>query len=450
MNATLRLQLIQPASSDSAPLPGLSLASLAGLTPPDVSVSFTDDSLQPIDLDGDLGQPDLVGITCSSKNAARAYAIADAYAERGIPVVLGGVHPTARPEEARQKADAVVAGEAEGVWPKLLDDFRRGRLEPVYSRSTWADLASLPPARRSIYPERAYLPLGMVQATRGCPHLCEFCSVRRFFGGTYRYRPLEDVLTEVKGLKHSTFLFVDDNIVGHASYSRNLFQGLMPLKKRWFGQASLTVLDDLPLLELMVKSGCKGLLLGVETVSEEGIRGARKFQNKPAHYKRTIENLQRKGIAVWGSFIFGLDQDGPDIFERCVRFAIDSKLYTAVFAVLTPYPGTPLFERLESENRLTEPAWWLSEDPERNSPFFYPARMTRGELFEGWQWAWKEFYSYASIARRFQWDYPPTIANKLVYFPFNLIQHRFVKKKILSGQRLRWSKYPWSLKRQAG
>jgi radical SAM superfamily enzyme YgiQ (UPF0313 family) len=441
---TIKLELIQPACSDNAPLPSLSLASLAGLTPDDVTISFTDDFQKPIDLDSGLKPVDLVGITCTSKSVSRAYAIARAYADRNIPVVLGGVHPTARPEEAMQRADAVLAGEAEGVWPRLLADFKRGRLQPYYSRDSWADLAELPQARRSIYPDKSYLPMGLIQATRGCPHLCEFCSVRRFFGGTYRYRPVSDVLEEVRGLKQSTVLFVDDNIVGHAGYSRRLFQGMARLKKRWFGQASLAVLDDQELLDLMVKSGCKGLLLGVETVSNEGIRGARKYQNKPSGYKRTIENLQRKGIAVWGSFIFGLDQDGPDIFERCVRFAVDCKLYTAVFAVLTPYPGTPLFDRLEDENRLTDSSWWLAEQPEAGSPFFYPARMSRRELLEGWQWAWQEFYSYASIVKRFQWEYPFTVANKLVYFPYNLVQHRFVQKKILSGERLGWSKYPWS------
>ncbi len=443
MKARIKLELITPAVEDNAPIPNLSLATLAALTPPGVEISFTDDLINPLDLDGDLRDVNLVGITCSTKTAPRAYEIARSYRKRGTPVVLGGIHPTAMPEEALEHCDAVVVGEAEESLPRLIDDFQRGNLERIYRQEEFTPPEQIPQARRDIYNPKDYFPLDPLQATRGCPYLCDFCSVRRFFGGTYRYRPLKDVVEEVRSLRHKVIMFADDNIVGHPRYSRELLEALIPLRKRWIGQASLAGLEDEERVRLMAKSGCVGLLIGFESISEENIKSARKYQNRPAEYQQITRNLHRHGIAIWASFLFGFDHDDKGIFERTVRFAIEAKFFSVVFAILTPYPGTALYERLEEEGRLTDQRWWLLENQEAHAPHFHPRGMTREELREGWEWAWQEYYSYSSILRRFQWEYPPTLVNKAIYFPFNLVQRRFVRKKILRGERLRWTKIPW-------
>jgi radical SAM superfamily enzyme YgiQ (UPF0313 family) len=443
MKAKIRVKFISPAVEDNAPIPNLSLATVAALTPPEMQISFTDDLITPIDLDGDLNDVDLVGITCSTKTASRTYKIAQAYRERGVPVVLGGIHPTAVPEEAIEHSDSVVMGEAEKSWPRLVEDFQRGNLERMYRQEEFSPPDQIHHPRQDIYNPKNYFPLDLLQATRGCPYLCDFCSVRKFFGGTYRCRPLNNIIDEIRSLRHKVIMFADDNIVGHSRYTRNLLNALVPLRKRWIGQASLAGLEDEDMIRLMAKSGCIGLLIGFESISEENIKLSRKHQNRPDAYQNIIHNLHRHGIAIWASFLFGFDHDDIGIFERTVRFAIEAKLFSVVFAILTPYPGTALYDRLKEEGRLTDERWWLLENQEAHAPHFYPRGMTRAELREGWEWAWREYYSYSSILKRFQWRYPPTITNKIIYFPFNLIQRRFARKKILRGERLGWTKYPW-------
>lgn len=446
MKSKVRVELITPAVEDNAPIPNLSLATVAALTPPEMRVSFTDDLINPVDLNGDLKDVDLVGITCSTKTAPRAYEIAKAYRERGAPVVLGGIHPTAVPEEALEHCDAVVVGEAEEIWPHLIEDFQRGNLERIYQREGFTPPEQIPQARHDIYNPKDYFPLDPLQATRGCPYLCDFCSVRRFFGGTYRYRPVEDVVEEVRSLRHKVIMFADDNIVGHPRYSRQLLEALTPLRKWWIGQASLAGLEDEEMIKLMARSGCVGLLIGFESISDQNIKLSRKYQNRPAEYQQIIHNLHRHGIAIWASFLFGFDHDDKGIFERTVRFAIEAKFFSVVFAILTPYPGTALYQRLKEEGRLTDERWWLLGDQEACAPHFHPRKMTREELREGWEWAWREYYSYSSILKRFQWEYSPTLVNKIIYFPFNIFQRRFIRKKILKGERLRWTKLPWTMR----
>jgi radical SAM superfamily enzyme YgiQ (UPF0313 family) len=448
MKARIRLHLITPAVEDNAPIPTLSIATVAALTPPDVRISFSDDLIHPIDLDGKLKAADLVGITVVTKTARRAYQIARAYREQGVPVVLGGIHPTAVPDEALQHADAVVIGEAEESWPRLIRDFQRGNLERTYQQEGFTSPEKIPPARHDIYNPKDYFPVTPLQATRGCPYLCDFCSVRRFFGGTYRYRPLKHVIAEIRSQRHKVIMFADDNIVGHPRYSRDLLEALIPLRKWWFSQGSLAGLEDEEKIKLMAKSGCKGLLIGFESISEENIKASRKYQNRPADYLKIIHSLHRHGIAIWASFLFGLDHDDKGIFERTVRFAIKAKFLSVNFPILMPYPGTAIYERLKEEGRLTDDRWWLLEDQGSRAPHFHPRGMTREELREGWAWTWREYYSYPAILKRFQWEYPPTLVNKVIYFPFNLVQHRFVRRKVLGGEeRLWWTKLPWRSRR---
>lgn len=430
----VKIELICPAVEENAPVPNLALPILAALTPPDVTLSFTDDLLTPIDFEKGLKEVDLVGITVLTKTALRAYRIADAYRKKGIPVVLGGIHPTALPDEARDHADSVVIGEAEEIWPNLVEDARAGHLKSFYRQEGFIDPSKIPRPRREILPRRGYFPLDVIQATRGCPFRCEFCSVRKFFGDTYRLRPIPDILEEVKGLSRRLIMFNDDNIIGNPSYSRELLTALIPFKKRWIGQASLAGLKEVENVELLAKSGCTGLLIGFESLSKSNLAQSHKYQNDPAQYREIIDTLHRFGISIWGAFIFGFDEDSPSIFEETVDFAIRTKLFSVVFALLTPYPETAFYQRVKNEGRLTQDQWWLTERPEAFAPFFIPKKMSGEVLRKGWKEAWKEFYSLPSILKRFHWDYPPTLINRLIYFPFQGMQHRFTQKKIIEGR----------------
>ncbi len=431
----VKIELIVPAVEENAPIPNLGLPILAALSPPDVEISITDDLLTPIDLEKDLKEVDLVGITVLTKTALRAYEIADGYRKKGIPVVLGGIHPTALPEEAKEHADSVVMGEAEEVWPSLIEDFRIGNLKSFYRQERFTELSKIARPRRESLPRKGYFPLDVIQATRGCPFRCEFCSVRKFFGDTYRFRPISEVVEEMKTLRHRLIMFNDDNIIGNPFYSKELLKALIPLKKKWIGQASLSGLRDAENVALLAKSGCIGLLIGFESLSKSNLIQSQKYQNDPTEYREVIHTLHRFGISIWGSFIFGFDEDDPSIFEETVAFAIQTKLFSVVFALLTPYPETAFYQRVKEEGRLVQDQWWLLERQEESAPFFIPKKMSSEVLREGWKRAWKEFYSFPSIWKRFHWDYSPTLINRFVYFPFQWMQHRFTKKKILEGRR---------------
>jgi radical SAM superfamily enzyme YgiQ (UPF0313 family) len=431
----VKIELISPAVEENAPIPNLALSILAALAPPDAYITLTDDLLTPIDLEKGLKEVDLVGITVLTKTALRAYRIADAYRKRGVPVVLGGIHPTALPGEAKEHGDAVVIGEAETIWPQLIEDLRAGNLKDFYQQEKFTDPTEIPRPRRDILPKRGYFPLDVVQITRGCPFRCEFCSVRKFFGDTYRFRPIGDVVEEIKSLPHRLIMFNDDNIVGNPSFSEELLNALIPLKKKWVGQVSLAGLKEAGNVELLKRSGCIGLLIGFESLSRSNLVQSQKYQNDPSAYREIIDTLHRFGITIWGSFIFGFDEDEPSVFHETAAFAIRTKLFSVVFAVLTPYPGTALHQRLKKEGRLVQDEWWRSENPEESAPHFAPKKMSGEVLREGWKKAWREFYSVPSILKRFQWNYPPTLINRLVYFPFQFMQRRFTQKKIIGGRR---------------
>jgi len=209
------------------------------------------------------------------------------------------------------------------------------------------------------------------------------------------------------------------------------------LRKKWIGQASLHGLKDPKNIELLSNSGCMGLLIGFESLSKSNVNLSGKYQNEPEQYREIIDALHRHGIAIWGSFIFGFDEDDPVIFEETVRFCMETKLFSVVFALLTPYPATALYHRLKHEGRLYQDRWWLLENPNEVAPYFFPKKMNVEILREGWKRAWKDFYSISSIAKRFQWNYPPTLINRLVYLPFQLMQRRFAQKKVIEG----WRRY---------
>jgi len=399
----VRVKLVMPRlTNQEFTLLPLNLAMLASLTPPEIEVSIVDEAVESVNFDEQI---DLVGISCTTTVASRAYEIAAEYRKRGVKVVLGGTHPTLIPNEAIRYADSVCIGEAEASWREILDDFRSGKLKQFYHSNGYCSLEGLSTPRRDLFDAKNYLPIDTIQTSRGCPFACNFCAVTTIFGHKYRLRPVGDVLSEIETLKNRYIFFLDDNIIGSPAHSKELFRALIPYKKRWISQASTTVIKDPELLKLMAKSGCKGLFVGFESLSEKNLKSSRKKHNAPKQYKEIVKKLHDQGIAISGAFVFGLDDDDRSVFERTLEFAMDVKLDVAQFNWLTPYPGTPIYDRMKAENRLIKTEWWSRESGlgvgTGEAVVYHPKMMSADELEEGSRWVRKNFYSTSSILRRF-------------------------------------------------
>jgi radical SAM superfamily enzyme YgiQ (UPF0313 family) len=372
----------------------MSLPVLASLTPPGVRIHLVDENVEPVD----LAEPaDLVAISCMTASAPRGYQIADAFRDRNVPVVMGGMHPSALPEEAGEHADAVVVGEAENQWPRVFADFAAGRPERLYRSEVRPQLKDLPIPRRDLLRTDRYLTVNLVQTARGCPYACRFCSVSPTFGRAYRFRPVPEVIEEVRSLGTRWVAFQDDNIVASPSRARELFEALLPLRVNWIGQGDLTMAGDPELLTLMARSGCTAMFVGLESLSPDSLAAANKRPNLHVDFDQALTTIHRHGIDVIGSFVFGLDPDGPDVFRRTVEFAQRMKLAAAQFAVLTPFPGTDLHEQLTREDRITDPDWSAYTF---GHVVYQPRNMTAAELRDGRLFAYREFYSRRSILRR--------------------------------------------------
>lgn len=375
----------------------LAPALLAALTPKDVEVRFADDRMEPVPYDAPA---DLVAMSVETYTARRAYQIASRFRERGVPVVMGGFHPTLVPEEAARHAEAVVVGEAEGLWPRLLDDARSGRLEPVYRAPARPSLSG-PAPDRSIFAGRRYLPVGLVEAGRGCRWVCEFCSIQSAFQATQTRRPVAEIVDEVRRVNAPLVFFVDDNFVSDPEGARELCRALVPLKKRWVSQASVDAAHDEGLLELMRKSGCQGLLVGFESLDPGTLRRMRKgFATAHGGYEPALANLRRFGLRLYATFIVGYDEDGPEVFDELLAFSERHRFFIAAFNHLTPFPGTPLYRRFEEEGRLLFERWWLDPAYRYGMVPFRPVRMGPEEVEEGCVRTRARFYRPASIARR--------------------------------------------------
>jgi radical SAM superfamily enzyme YgiQ (UPF0313 family) len=334
--------------------------------------------------------------------ARRAYQIASTYRRRGVPVVMGGFHPTLCPDEAAQYAEAVVVGEAEEIWPTVVDDARHGRLARVYRAPRRPPLRGVRPDRR-IFRGKRYLPIGLVEAGRGCHFRCDFCAVQTMFSSTQTRRPVDDVLSEVAALRHDKklFFFVDDNITSNMAEAKEWLRALAPLGIRWVSQASINAAHDEEFLDLLVKSGCRGVLIGLESLDPEALAAMNKrFNTMRGGYETALANLRRAGLRLYATFIFGYDTDTAESFERAAAFARRHRFYIAAFNHLTPFPGTPLYARLEAERRLLFDAWWLDERYRYNMVPFRPRSMSADALQRACLAARREFYAWSSIVRR--------------------------------------------------
>jgi len=376
--------------------PFLSTAVIGALTPNGHEVEVCDENLKPLDFND---VPDVVALTVLTPLAPRAYEIADAYRAKGAKVVMGGFHPTWLPDEALGHADAVVAGEAEQVWARLIADADAGTLKKVYRSDGRPDAATLPVPRRELLDGKGYFFTNILQTTRGCPFDCKFCSVTAFYGGTYRFRPVDEVEKEIESFtKGAGFvLFVDDNIVGSPAYAKRLFAMLKNHKKKWMSQASTTILKDPELMRLASESGCHGLFMGFESLTQDNLDLMGKKMNVLQNYRDVIARLHDHGIGVHGSFIFGYDHDDSSVFDRVLDFTREVRLDAAFMPVLTPFPGTGIYERLEAEGRIISRDWSLYD---MEHVVFRPRGMSVEELQAGHDRANREFYSASNILRR--------------------------------------------------
>jgi len=377
----------------------LPAATLAGLTPKDVEVRFYDDRMEVIPFDEPT---DLVAISVETYTARRAYQIATEYRKRKVPVVMGGFHATLCPDEVAQYAEAVVCGEAELIWPRVVDAARHGRLEKFYRQSGRPSLAELK-SDRSIFRGKKYLPIGLIESGRGCHFKCDFCAVQTVFGASQTRRPSDRIIEELASMKRDRklFFFVDDNITSNLAEAKEFFRAIIPMGIRWVSQSSINAAHDEEFLDLLVRSGCQGVLIGFETLNPENLKDMNKsFNMMRGGFEKALANLRRKRIRVYGTFIFGYDRDTPESFTPTVEFAKDQSLYIAAFNHLTPFPGTPLYARLQKENRLLYERWWLDERYSYNQIPFQPRGMDPEILRQNCLAARREFYSWRSIAQR--------------------------------------------------
>lgn len=377
----------------------LAPATLAGLTPRDreTEIRFYDDRTESIPFDEPA---DLVALSVETYTAKRSYQIASEYRRRGVPVVMGGFHPTLVPDEAREYAESIVVGEAEGLWPQVIEDFRNGRLRREYRQATRPSLADLR-LDRSIFAGKRYLPVGLVEAGRGCHFRCEFCAVQSYFANTQTRRPIEAIVDEVRRVRKPLVFFVDDNITSNMDEAKEFFRALIPLKIRWVSQASINAAHDEEFLRLIKASGCQGLLIGFETLDPENLHRMRKsFNLMHGGYERALANLRRHEIRLYVTFILGYDQDNGDTLDRTLAFANEHRFYIVAFNHLTPFPGTPLYDRLRREKRLLYDRWWLDPGYRYGMVPFAPRGMTAEEVRDRCIEARRRFYGIASIFRR--------------------------------------------------
>jgi radical SAM superfamily enzyme YgiQ (UPF0313 family) len=365
---------------------------VAASMPDIVQTRIMDEDVEPIDFQADA---DLVGITCMTCNAVRAYEVADRFRARGIPVMMGGYHPTFMPKEALEHCDAVCAGEAETVAHRMIEDFSAGRMSGVYDGGL-ADVKGLPMPDRSLLKQGAYLTTSTLQATRGCPHACTFCSVSRFHHRRHRCRPVDEVIEELKQLGRYV-LFQDDNLTASPYYAKELFRRMIPLKKLWFSQVSARITEDAELLDLARRSGCRGLFIGYESLSPEALKASKKSANLKNDYATGIKRLHDAGIAIYSAFVFGLDGDDESVFRTTLEFALRNNLDFMQSTILTPYPGTELLETMEKEGRILNRDW---NDYDAGHVVYQPQNMSAEALKNGHRWVQTQFYSRRAILTR--------------------------------------------------
>ena len=374
----------------------LTLTTLASLVPSELGadIRIVDegiDEIQPDDIDADL-----VGISAITGTAPRAYEIADRLRERGIPVVLGGVHPTLLPDEAMQHADSTVVGYAEEAWPQLLRDFAAGHLARRYDQRPDLSLANLPFPQRELFDTSLVNVAHTLEATRGCIYQCEFCVVPAAWGRPLQ-KPIADVVADIRQMRAKRVIFLDLNLIADVEYAKALFTALVALNIRWGGLVTTQIAWDDELLDLAARSGCRGLLIGFESLNQESLLEAKKAFNMRRSYHDVVRKIRERRIALMGCFVFGFDHDTVDTFDDTVEFVLEAHMDLPRYAIAVPFPGTALYKRLKSEGRITTENWSLYDG---QHVVFEPKNMSATDLLVHTRRAWKKTYSYRSILRR--------------------------------------------------
>jgi radical SAM superfamily enzyme YgiQ (UPF0313 family) len=383
---------------------------LAARVPSDWHVSHVDEEAEEIDW---TDQPDVVGITFHTPSADHAYSLAARFRSRGVCVVMGGPHVTLLPDEAARHADVIFVGEAEGLWEEFLDGFVMGTYRRVYQQVGPPSLEGVPMARKKLY-HRNDLTSGVLFATRGCPNRCDFCAVVVMYRHGLRKRPIAEVAAEYGSFRGKRIIFWDDNITADREYAKELFRAIAPYRKWWSSQATIHAAQDDELLDAAARSGCKQLFLGLESVSQSSMKEVRKGFNRVEDYARIVNRVHAHGIAVQAGIVFGFDNDTLAIFKETLDFLEETGVQNATFNILTPYPGTPLFQRLEAQGRILTRDW--RKFNARTDVVFQPKQMSVDELLAGFRYANQRFYSLPSVAKRL-WRSPVQICWTL---PLNL------------------------------
>ena len=437
---TFRIVLIKPnlgvrnysGVRDSAPMEPLGLAVLAALTPADVETVLVDDRLDVIPYDD---RTDLVGITVETFTAKSAYQIAEEYRRRGVPVAMGGMHPFLVPDEVSQHCDSILIGDAERVWPTVVADAQAGRLQERYIASAGVPIQDGTFPNRSIYGKRRYLPLHLMQFSRGCRYRCGYCAISTYFSAHHDSRSPEEVVEEIKSAKSKWVFFVDDNLIGDKDVAKELFRALIPLNIHWVSQASVDMLEDDELMDLMMRSGCLGHVVGFESLSDGSLKEMHKSVNRrfaKDHYAEAITRIRHWGMQVWAAMTLGHDHDSLDSIRETCDWTINSKFTFAAYNILMPYPGTQLYDNLAAQGRLLyDERWWLHEDYRFNHAAFTPMNMTADELSQAGFTCRTRFNSLASVVSR-AIDFRTNMRNPLrlaTYLAYNPIFRREVFEK---------------------
>ncbi|MCA9774822.1 MAG: B12-binding domain-containing radical SAM protein, partial [Myxococcales bacterium] len=399
----------------------LTLPHLAALVPQDMKadIQIIDEGIDEIDTNLDV---DLVGMTVITGCANRTYELAAKFRDRGVPVVLGGPHVTLIPEDAQPHADAICVGYAEESWPQLLRDLAAGRMKSRYDMREDLPLTGLPLPRYDLVKASHYTTTAVFEATRGCIHTCDFCVVPSAWGTVPFKRPIEEVTEEIRRRGAKKLIFLDLNIIADRDHAMKLFEALVPLKLQWFGLATSLIGKDDELLDMTARSGCKGLLVGLESTNTKSLRFTHKGFNKPDDYMVLVSKLHAKGIAIQGTFASGLDHDTTETIMETARFAVDAGVDLPRFAIVTPFPGTALYKKIDAEGRILTRNWDLYDG---QHVVFQPKLMSVQELQDANERAWRHVYSFPSIVRR--------LAKARVQLPLSIaanLGYRFYAKNL--------------------
>lgn len=398
--------------------PSLSLATLASLITKKHSVYIEDENVQKLNL---KDNPDLVGITVNIDTAKRAYQIASTYRKMGVKTILGGIYVSSNPKEAIQYADSICIGEAEEILKQIISDAEQGKLKKHYFNPYPTNPQNIPLPKWSLIDKTKYLYTNIICSSRGCPFKCDFCyNSSNYIHHKYRNRPIASVINEIKQAQTKQIMFIDDNFIGNPAHTMRLIKALKPLKLTWHAAVSANLVNMTKLMDEMQLSGCKSLFIGFESINIQSLKNANKIQNNILLYEKLVYELHSRNIMVDASIVFGFDSDQPTVFKETLNWLIKNKIETMTAHILTPYPGTTLYEKLLSENRIVD---FDTNHYNTANVVFQPKNMTRKQLYEGYIWIYNQFYSFNNILKRL----PDNQTRKIPFLLFNLGYRKFGK-----------------------